>query len=85
MLEWLTPGSFPIRIPELSNSGCRPGKARGSPTFTLAGFGYREIARRLRRAGYRFDRMGTILTYELGPAYDLPDRLGHLTQIIGRS
>ena len=24
----------------------------------LAGFGYREIARRLRRAGYRFDRMG---------------------------
>ena len=24
----------------------------------LAGFRYREIARRLRRAGYRFDRMG---------------------------
>ena len=35
MLEWLTRGSFPIRIPELSNSGCRPGKAGGSPTFTL--------------------------------------------------
>ena len=36
MLEWLTRGSFPIRIPELSNSGCRPGKFGGSPTFTLA-------------------------------------------------
>jgi hypothetical protein len=38
MLEWLTRGSFPISLPELSNSGCRPGKARGSPPFTLGVF-----------------------------------------------
>ena len=36
MLERLTRGSFPISRPELSNPGCRPGKAGGSPTFTLA-------------------------------------------------
>ena len=36
MLERLTQGSFPIRLPVLSNSGCRPGKAGGSPTITLA-------------------------------------------------
>ena len=35
MLERLTRGSFPISRPELSNPGCRPGKAGGSPTFTL--------------------------------------------------
>ena len=35
MLERLTRGSFPIRLPVLSNSGCRPGKAGGSPTTTL--------------------------------------------------
>ena len=37
MLERLTQGSFPIRFPVLSNSGCRPGKAGGSPTITLDG------------------------------------------------
>ena len=34
MLERLT-GEFPALLPELSNSGCRPGKAGGSPPFTL--------------------------------------------------
>ena len=32
-------GGFPTPLPELSNSGCRPGKAGGSPPFTLENAG----------------------------------------------
>ena len=31
-------GEFPALLPELSNSGCRPGKAGGSPPLTLDEF-----------------------------------------------